>query len=539
MPKLPRVTAKIFAGNAPENDLGQFGSAKNGTKITNNDISVLQELPAFTQGWSSAVISNRNYPTLQEMNSVQRIASQQIAYTLQNGMPEWDENTTYYTNQFCRVGKDFYCSKIDDNTGNNPQLATNEWELWSGGGSGGGSGGAFRNIGETVFSLLPLTDAGLHMLDGSLLPDAGSYGAFVQYIAKLYGDGTNIPAYFTTEDEFQTSVEKYGVCGKFVYDSNANTVRLPKVTGIVEGTLDPNALGELVQAGLPNLQLSINSAGAHTHTRGTMNITGSSVYTDSYPTGIFSGAFYNGAQGLSKEGGGGGASRYSSLNFDAARSWTGDTSSDGNHTHTVTSDNSIYGANSTVQPQTVKGFMYIVVANATKTEVEVDIDNIMTDVNLKANTALNNLTEAGEAHFDSRYLKKTEQAHFDSRYLKKTEQAHFDSRYLKKTEQATITDWSFPSSRYIDLSTGASGTEYTAPANGWIRFRMAVTPATEGYLSIQSTNGLAINNYAPRGHHPETYLPVRKNQKFFITYASGMTTVDIFRFYYAEGIPST
>lgn len=510
MPKLPRVTAKIFAGNAPENDLGQFGSAKNGTKITNNDISVLQELPAFTQGWSSAVISNRNYPTLQEMNSVQRIASQQIAYTLQNGMPEWDENTTYYTNQFCRVGKDFYCSKIDDNTGNNPQLATNEWELWSG---GGGSGGASRNIGETVFSLLPLTDAGLHMLDGSLLPGAGSYRAFVQYIAKLYGDGTNIPAYFTTEDEFQTSVEKYGVCGKFVYDSNANTVRLPKVTGIVEGTLDPNALGELVQAGLPNLQLSINSAEAHTHTRGTMNITGSSVYTDSYQTGNFSGAFYNGQRGMSKEGGGGGASAYSSLNFDAARSWTGNTSSAGNHTHTVTSGNSIYGANSTVQPQTVKGFMYIVVANATKTEVEVDIDNIMTDVNLKANTALNNLTETGEAHFDS--------------------------RYLKKTEQATITNWSFPSSRYIDLSKGASGTEYTAPANGWIRFRMAVRPATEGHISIRSTTGLAINNYSPKGYHPETYLPVRENQKFTISHASEMTTVDIFRFYYAQGIPST
>lgn len=505
MPKLPRVTAKIFAGNAPENDLGQFGSAKNGTKITNNDISVLQELPAFTQGWSSAVISNRNYPTLQEMNSVQRIASQQIAYTLQNGMPEWDENTTYYTNQFCRVGKDFYCSKIDDNTGNNPQLATNEWELWSG---GGGSGGASRNIGETVFSLLPLTDAGLHMLDGSLLPGAGSYRAFVQYIAKLYGDGTNIPAYFTTEDEFQTSVEKYGVCGKFVYDSNANTVRLPKVTGIVEGTLDPNALGELVQAGLPNLQLSINSAGAHTHTRGTMEITGSFSGVENAnnnPTGAFYsyGSVNGGSQGQ--------GDKY--VGFQASRAWTGKTSSNGAHTHTVTSGNSIYGANSTVQPQTVKGFMYIVVANATKTEVEVDIDNIMTDVNLKANTALNNLTETGEAHFDS--------------------------RYLKKTEQATITNWSFPSSRYINLSKGASGTEYTAPANGWIRLRMAVSPATAGYISIQSTSGLAINNYSPQGYHPETFLPVIKNQKFTITHASEMTTVDIFRFYYAQGIPST
>jgi len=131
MAKLPRVTAKVFAGKAQENDLGQFGSALTGTKITNTDISILQALPAYEEGWRSAVISNRNYPTLQEMNSVQRITSQQVAYTLQNGMPEWDEGTTYYTNQFCRVGADFYFSLTDDNIGNNPKSDNNNWRLWS------------------------------------------------------------------------------------------------------------------------------------------------------------------------------------------------------------------------------------------------------------------------------------------------------------------------------------------------------------------------------------------------------------------------
>lgn len=404
MAKLPRVTAKIFAGNASEDDLGQFGSALNGTKITNTDISVLQELPAFTQGWRSAVISGRNYPTLQEMNSVQRIASQQIAYTLQNGMPEWDENTTYYTNQFCRVGKDFYCSKIDDNTGNNPVLATDEWELWSG---GGGTGGASRNIGEKVFSFLPLDDAGLHLLDGSLLEGQGSYRAFVQYIAKLYqNDGGTPPAYFVTEEEYQASITKYGVCAKFVYDSEANTVRLPKVTGIIEGTLDPNALGDLVQAGLPALKISAttNNTGTHTHSRGTMNITGSfgpvgmdgTVATGAFSLGSIGGTLSNSGE------------PDRNINFNASSSWTGATSSNGNHTHTVTINNNsskIFGnSEESVQPQTVKGFMYMVVANATKTDIEVDIDNVMTDLNGKADTDLKNLTEAGESHFDFKYL---------------------------------------------------------------------------------------------------------------------------------------
>lgn len=408
MPKLPRVTGKIFAGNASEEDLGQFGSALSGTKITNNDISVLQELPAYEEGWRGAVISNRNYPTLQEMNSVQRIASQQIAYTLQNGMPEWDENTTYYTNQFCRVGKDFYCSKIDDNTGNNPVLATDEWELWSG---GGGTGGASRNIGETVFSLLPLEDAGLHLLDGSLIEGLGSYRAFVQYIASLYGTGETHPSYFVTEEEYQTSITKYGVCGKFVYDSTANTVRLPKVTGIVEGTLDVTALGDLVQAGLPALKISAttNSTGAHTHTRGTMNITGNaSQLVGAQVNANASGAFSYTASSNNNVGtSGSNYYAYKTLSFNASNNWTGATASNGAHTHTVTVNNNsstLFGNSDTVQPQTIKGFMYLVIANAAKTEIEVDIDNVMTDLNGKADVDLGNLNEVGESHFDSKYL---------------------------------------------------------------------------------------------------------------------------------------
>ena len=59
-----------------------------------------------------------------------------------------------------------------------------------------------RNIGEIVTSTIPLIDAGLHLLDGSVLQGDGSYTDFVDYIATLYGDGTNIPSYFCTEAEW-------------------------------------------------------------------------------------------------------------------------------------------------------------------------------------------------------------------------------------------------------------------------------------------------------------------------------------------------
>ena len=45
--------------------------------------------------------------------------------------------------------------------------------------------GSSRNIGEIVTSTVPLTDAGLHLLDGSLISGSGSYADFVTYIAGL------------------------------------------------------------------------------------------------------------------------------------------------------------------------------------------------------------------------------------------------------------------------------------------------------------------------------------------------------------------
>lgn len=698
--------------------------------------------------------------------------------------------------------------------------------------------GASRNIGEKVFSFLPLDDAGLHLLDGSLLEGQGSYRAFVQYIAKLYqNDGGTPPAYFVTEEEYQTSITKYGVCGKFVYDSEANTVRLPKVTGIVEGTLDANALGDLVQAGLPDLQLTTASAGAHTHSRGTMNITGN-IYSRGNIAGNYSGeitgssgAFSqtrkNGPDAVGMKQSTDTNSKTDTTNFDASKSWTGSTSSNGAHTHAVNVGNTLVGNSDSVQPQTVKGFMYMVVANATKTDIEVDIDNVMTDLNGKADTDLKNLTEAGESHFDSKYLGNNQRtnclteipdrikytlnngtftlkagsviivpfgteaptltigdflegasnnnnfkivdiqyknnqlfywcevqndivetgsstgtplrfiavtisgsnlenwitwnaktssadtlpsdtnsymwyqpgnnkvvhtlnntAHTVDRLLslpfaivqggngyvfnniyevfngmgniggihwvdkgvkglipyyrnedKSLKSINFiqteltlsinrsnqnslvqqpvlgqyqedtgcivpyqmlaNNYYYESDVQPNVTNqyavwydtynniykatndigvtWiegeniklgygvinsgvlkssynapfqafdgnnkfdltglSFPSSRVLKLSNGGQNSTYTAPANGFVHFRMAINPSSAGYISIQ-TDTMGINSYAPTSYHPELWLPVRKNEVFKINYATGMTTVDILEFVYAEGTQS-
>lgn len=221
-----------------------------------------------------------------------------------------------------------------------------------------------RNIGEIVASTLPLTDAGLHLLDGALISGSGSYADFVSYIAGLISD---YPDLFETEANWQTAVTTYGVCGKFVYDSVNNTIRLPKITGFVEGTIDPTVLGDLVEAGLPNITGEFFV--------GCIQYKNGNDYGGPY-SGAFTRSNNNGVQGASY------TARGATYSFNASNS------------------NSTYGNSSTVQPQAIKVLYYIVMANSVKTEIEVDIDQVMTDVNAfnisKANINMDNISSVGK-----------------------------------------------------------------------------------------------------------------------------------------------
>jgi len=344
-----------------------------------------------------------------------------------------------------------YHSLVDNNLGN-PLTDTTKWEEVQ-------LGGGTRNIGEIVTSTVPLTDAGLHLLDGSLISGSGVYADFVTYIADLYdsGDYTDI---FETEANWQTAVTTYGVCGKFVYDSVNNTVRLPKITGILEGTTDTTALLDLVEAGLPN-------------------ITGEVGWITGRPSawGVKSGAFGNSTVG-SAMGGSGSASSANDIDFDASLS------------------NSIYGNSNTVQPQTIKVLYYIVVATSTKTDIQVDIDQIATDLNSKADVDLTNVNNSGTS---------------------------------------TGASWAMPSATYTNLTLGASGSTYAAPANGWFQYIGTQSGATDFYLAANSGVSLYMTwNTAYKGG----YVPVKKGDILTIIYGGTVSSVEQFRFYYSVGSES-
>ena len=210
-----------------------------------------------------------------------------------------------------------------------------------------------RLIGEIIQSALPLTDAGVHLLDGSQIQKSGIYAQFCTYVANLQAD---YPDLFCTEAEFTASVEAYGSCGKFV--NGASYIRLPKVSDILQGTTDVTAVGDLIEAGLPNIKGEAR-ASRWINDEQIPSATGAFQWKDGYSN-------LGGAQNVTNN--------TRAFAFDASRS------------------SPIYGKSTTVQPQTIKALLYICVATSVKTQIQVDIDNIATDLNSKANRDLSNVT---------------------------------------------------------------------------------------------------------------------------------------------------
>lgn len=467
---VPRKTAKIFAKNASTQDMTVFGSTLANNTQYATDLDSLQS-SHYEAGWREAIISNLNYPLLSDMNAVQHTVTQQIAYTLQHGVPEWNSATTYYTYDIVNSGGILYIS-IQDNHTNKAVTNTDYWAEYY-----NPSWFSQYQIGQIVSSLIPLTNSGLHLLDGALLSADGIYGEFVNYIGTLV---STAPDCFTTESDWQDSITNYGVCGKFVYTApagqNPATVRLPKITGILEGTIDATALGDLVEAGLPNIlgkfdgnvnKTSYLQAFGECHYQsGNTSLTGAFTPITAYQLGT--------ADGDSA------STMVSGFNFDASLS------------------NSTYGNSSTVQPQTIKCFYYICVATSAKTDIEVDIDEIATDLNNKADKAT---TLVGYGITDG---------------------CNTNASNLTTTGKNNVSHLAFPDlSRIQFITVGASGSSYTAPDDGWI----CVTGFSTGnqYISLNTAPysnlfqfGASENCSTPLDLY--VHMPVRKNDSYWVSY---------------------
>lgn len=392
MAKYTRITGKVFGssadptGNDPE--IGQFGSALAGTYNGTSDVATIQSLPAWQDGFISAVTPNTQFPPLPEMTGFGKVLSYQLCYLLQQGVAEYDSGTTYYEGNWVSYNKALYIAKTD-NFSNIAPTNTTYWTKFT-----GGSG---RNLGEYVTSSLPLTDTTLHLADGALLSQT-DYPELFSYISSIYqpivvtnyyawqsltygyyytlsstpsvgdtvysyiyqsddwldigtvnyisGGNMIIEAYdetypqctrysagdmskttypqsfFTTEADWQATYTAYGECGKYVYDSGNNTLRIPSLCSYFTNTNSATNLGISTPASLPNIKGTITMQES-----GVSNTTG--AFTDSNSVQIPNGNNEN---------------SHNIVSFNAA-----------NH-------NSIYSDSATtVNTQSVKQLVYIVV----------------------------------------------------------------------------------------------------------------------------------------------------------------------------------
>ena len=283
--------------------------------------------------------------------------------------------------------------------------------------------------------------------------------------------GSTPANYFCTENEWQTSVTTYGVCGKFVYDRVNNTIRLPRITGIVEGTTDVRVLGDLTEAGLPN-------------------ITGTFFGQNPNSTEFeFNGAFYRTPTPNNKSGLGSTDNDNVQTGFDASLS------------------NPIYGNSATVQPQTIKVLYYIVIANSTKTEIEVDIDEIATDLNGKADVSGSNIT----SQFTTGVVNN-----------------------MSNNANIYMSCLSMPGTIYDNLTLGASGTEYTAPATGW--YALSRSGGSGKWMRFENLTRLYGIQCNDGTSNSMTIFPVSKGDVIRISYEYG--NVQEFRFLYSTGSES-
>ena len=132
MAKIVRQTAVQFGTSAGSNQIAQFGSLNAGSPTLYSGSTAapsgIQNLSNWQAGWFNAVVG-ANSPAIEDLNAFCFVTSYQIAYQMQEGIPEWDSGTNYYIGSIAQDGSgNIYVSKTNSNL-NNALTSSTNWRL--------------------------------------------------------------------------------------------------------------------------------------------------------------------------------------------------------------------------------------------------------------------------------------------------------------------------------------------------------------------------------------------------------------------------
>ncbi len=113
-------------------------------------------------------------------------------------------------------------------------------------------------------------------------------------------------------------------------------------------------------------------------------------------------------------------------------------------------------------------------------------------------------------------------------------------RLFTSADKSYIASMGMPSNKYINLTIGASGTKYTAPANGYYNICRFTNGQNDQYVDlVNKTTGFFVSLQKDTVGVIRLYAPVRKRDVLQVNYtATGSGEFDFFRFYYAQGSES-
>lgn len=517
MARITRKQQKIFAENATNN--GVFGSLQANDPTISSDPDTIQSRSAYGNGWNDATYSADLLPPLEEFQALQYLFSRQLSYIFQEGVPEWDTNTTYYKGSMVKAIQSdgsyiLYASLIDNNTGN-LVTDTTKWVI--------------TNTSTNFHQGIPNWRADVIYSEGDWVKsyDSGAGWTIYESLAdnNLNNAVTNSTYWmakpFTRESPlFQCAwfdhevsdaswlrADDFSWHDGTVY-TNAYTHLADDIDGkttqteTVEGITITYYLADDGHKICPasqesNLTSLYNTSGvAWYYILDTTNQRFKLPRTKALFTGLRDTVGKYVRSGLPNITGTvgaiqtdwGGASGSGALYISASSAGYNATSAygqKGNISIDASRSNGIYGRTSaSVQPTATQMYLYFYVGQFSQTAIEQTAGITTAQLNAKVD---------------------------------------LDS------------SWGFPSASYDDLTLGASGAEYTAPENGWFCLSKNSSNSQQGIeiINISAGNLSSAGISSGSGQTLKVFMPVKKGDKVAVGYnANGSTKM--FRFVYAQ-----
>ena len=356
------------------------------------------------------------------------------------------------------------------------------------------------------------------------------------FTAKLKEAINLYPTLACSEDEWQTTATMTvgGQVGKFVVDNDAGTIRLPKIIMPIQGLTDLSKLGEIVEAGLPNI------TGKATALRASTSVGSGSITTTD--TGNYSYGDYSSS----------GSSNYYTVAVNASLS------------------SPIYGNSDTVQQEQIQYPYFIQVATGAETKEDFENEQVLNipffigysqyfenaPYNLSWSVGGSTLTRAVHPdYYDSLLIELnadievgTTQNNYTKRGLPvklATDSDITDYDFVVNTADETFTlpllngSEDLPSVHIKSYTVTASGNTYTAPSNGWFVARVTAskdTVSTFTRLTNKNQNKYVSNSvtYGSTDYHTYANLFCKKGDEVVMEYGANSTNPEL-NFTYAQG----